>query len=120
MSDPAARTLGSLGGCRSRFIARFWRAEESVHPMMGHDCAMEVPTAMWTMPSVDRPLLMSAILVTLLWPASATLADAGVNVWTSSGPPGGIVSSLAVDPASPATVYAVSGGGVFKIGRAHV
>ena len=43
------------------------------------------------------------------------VASAGVNVWTSSGPDGGIVNALAVDPVTPATVYAgTNGGGVFK------
>jgi hypothetical protein len=37
------------------------------------------------------------------------------GVWTSTGPRGGIVRSLAVDPTSPSTVYAgTSSGGVFK------
>lgn len=36
-------------------------------------------------------------------------------VWTSNGPRGGIVRSLAVDPTNPSTVYAgTSSGGVFK------
>jgi len=38
----------------------------------------------------------------------------GSNVWTSIGP-GGSIRALAIDPATPTTLYAgVSGGGVFK------
>src|SRR2546426_472388 len=60
-----------------------------------------------------------ARLMTLVVVASSGLAlgvaSAGVNVWTSSGPEDGIVNALAVDPATPATVYAgTDGAGVFK------
>jgi hypothetical protein len=40
---------------------------------------------------------------------------AGVNVWTTNGPEGGIIEALAIDPATPATLCAGAyGGGVFK------
>src|SRR6266404_9556894 len=60
-----------------------------------------------------------ARLMTLVVVASlvlvADVATAGVNVWTSSGPDGGVVNALAVDPVTPATVYSgTNGGGVFK------
>ncbi|HYV42887.1 MAG TPA: hypothetical protein VEO02_13940, partial [Thermoanaerobaculia bacterium] len=43
------------------------------------------------------------------------VASAGVNVWTSGGPEGGIVNALAMDPVTPATMYAgTAGAGVFK------
>src|SRR6266542_3100797 len=63
-----------------------------------------------------------ARLMTLVVVASMGLAvgvaSAGVNAWTSSGPDGGIVNALAVDPVTPATVYAgTNGGGVFKSGN---
>lgn len=42
-------------------------------------------------------------------------AQAGTNTWTSVGPFGGQVKWLAIDPKSPATLYAVGQlGGVFK------
>lgn len=51
--------------------------------------------------------------------ASAPAAQAGINVWTSHGPPGGvvtgIVTAVAIDPTTPTTLYAVIGGGVFDI-----
>ena len=46
--------------------------------------------------------------------AVAGLAVAGEGVWSSQGPHGGYVSAMAVDPQSPATLYAAAGGGVFK------
>jgi photosystem II stability/assembly factor-like uncharacterized protein len=42
------------------------------------------------------------------------VAQAGTGVWTSGGPYGGGVGVLAVDPASPSTIYAGGSGGVFK------
>ena len=51
-------------------------------------------------------------------------ARAGIGVWTiESGPAGGNMSALAIDPAMPATLYAgaLNGGGVLKStdGAAH-
>jgi cysteine-rich repeat protein len=53
---------------------------------------------------------------------SCTVAQAGINAWTSHGPEGGTVSALAINPPTPTTLYAVAGtfgdeggpGGVFK------
>jgi photosystem II stability/assembly factor-like uncharacterized protein len=46
---------------------------------------------------------------------SATIADAGPGIWTSGGPYGGDVMALAVNPATPSTLYAgTDGGGIFK------
>ncbi len=47
--------------------------------------------------------------------SAAGTARAGTDVWTSSGPFGGAVQVLAVDPQTPSTLYAGNiGGGVFK------
>jgi photosystem II stability/assembly factor-like uncharacterized protein len=55
-------------------------------------------------------LLCAALLI-----ASATTAQAGINVWTSHGPAGGGVTALAIDPVTPHTLYAGTGyGGVSK------
>ena len=66
------------------------------------------------------------MLLNVLWAlallACAERADAGANVWTSSGPNGGRIWSVAVDPTSSQTLYAgTNGGGVFKStdGAAH-
>jgi photosystem II stability/assembly factor-like uncharacterized protein len=37
-----------------------------------------------------------------------------LNRWSSNGPDGGSVTSLAIDRSNPATIYAGAGGGVFK------
>ena len=60
-------------------------------------------------------LLWMLLVLISLGLCSATLT-AGPNVWTSIGPYGGWVRALAVDPKSPATVYAGGpfGSGIFK------
>ncbi len=45
---------------------------------------------------------------------SAGTALLGSNVWSSNGPYGGQIRSVAIDPVSSATVYAAGIGGVFK------
>ncbi len=46
---------------------------------------------------------------------SQVRADTGAIVWTSNGPEGGDIRALAIDPATPSTLYAGTGyGGVFK------
>lgn len=42
------------------------------------------------------------------------VANGGVNRWTTSGPFGGTITSLAIDPTNPDTVYAGTSGQVFK------
>lgn len=61
-----------------------------------------------------RALRFFAILLaaSLLLPAS--LAFGGVNRWTTSGPFGVPLSSVAIDPTNPETVYAGTGGEVVK------
>ncbi len=59
----------------------------------------------------------TGIAVVLLCISLADAADAGINEWTSQGPNGGYVYALAIDPATPSTLYAgtaASGGGVYK------
>jgi hypothetical protein len=56
------------------------------------------------------------ILLTLLSTSLASTVSALPNVWTSIGPEGGIISLLAIDPATPTTLYAgTNGGGVFVV-----
>jgi photosystem II stability/assembly factor-like uncharacterized protein len=60
-----------------------------------------------------RVLFISRVI--LLTTSQAGTASAGINVWTSIGPEGGTISSLAIDPKTPTTFYAgTDGGGVFK------
>ena len=44
----------------------------------------------------------------------ATPTRAGINTWTGSGPDGGVVRALAIDPLTPTTVYAGAGTRLFK------
>src|SRR6266540_943436 len=64
--------------------------------------------------TVSKARLMTLVVVASLGLAVG-VASAGVNVWTSGGPEGGIVNALAMDPVTPATVYAgTAWAGVFK------
>ena len=55
------------------------------------------------------------IRVALAVAALSVTLSAGTNVWTSIGPEGGIVRSLAFDPRNPSTVYAAApASGIFK------
>src|SRR5262245_16899711 len=61
--------------------------------------------------------VLSAFIV-----SSAGPSRGGINVWTSQGPAGGVLSWLAIDPQHPGTLYAgtglrdvgPAGAGVFK------
>ena len=61
----------------------------------------------------DTPNDSSGRLSTLAAPGGHALA--GVNRWTTAGPYGGNVLSLAVDPSTSATLYAgTRNSGIFK------
>ena len=56
-----------------------------------------------------------AIWIALIAVALSVTLSAGTNVWTSVGPEGGSVQSLAVDPRNPSTVFAATpASGIFK------
>jgi len=59
---------------------------------------------------VSRWLFLAALLVA----SSVGLAEAGIGVWTSNGPEGGFIQTLAIDPTTPSTLYVGTDGGVFK------
>src|SRR5437016_2862110 len=67
--------------------------------------------AAMTAPRVSLPFLLLALILSIL--GGARRADAG---WTAIGPEGGTVTALAINPATPTTLYAgtFSGAGVFK------
>ena len=46
------------------------------------------------------------LFVTLLLASTSETAHAGINVWTSNGPEGGLVYALAIDPTTPSVLYA--------------
>src|SRR5439155_1064824 len=60
---------------------------------------------------VSLGVLLGALLVT-----SSRTAEGGINSWTSTnGPGGGPIGALAIDPVTPATLYAgTDSNGVFK------
>ena len=68
------------------------------------------------MPSPTAPLRCLLILLILSFSLSpAQAAAAGTNIWTSLGPEGGDVYALAIDPATPTTLYAgIRNRGVYK------
>jgi len=53
-------------------------------------------------------------LLVLLITGQARTAAAGTDAWTSNGPDGGSIFTLAIDPLITTTLYAGSQGGVFK------
>ena len=61
-------------------------------------------------------LLMIAALLRGVFPVGEASASINTesNVWTSIGPEGGSINTLAINPVTPTTLYAGTGGGVFK------
>ena len=58
---------------------------------------------------VSLGVLLGALLVT-----SSRTAEGGINSWTSTGRlEGGPIGVLAIDPVTPATLYAGTGAGIF-------
>ena len=59
--------------------------------------------------------LLISLLTFLMIPSWSSSVSAGFNVWTSNGPEAGYVFALALDPQTPAIIYAGTySGGVFK------
>ncbi len=59
--------------------------------------------------------VVSVAFLTLLLLFVSQTAQAGVNQWSAIGPNGGYIRALAIDPATPSTIYAgTEYGGVFK------
>ena len=61
-----------------------------------------------------RKILLISLLIFLIVGQTEPIS-AGILVWTSIGPEGGLVQAVAIDPATPTTLYAGTyGSGVFK------
>jgi hypothetical protein len=87
------------------FDASLSRRQTNVHSPCAVDCGMVVDCFV-------RRVLISGLLAGIV---ASSIASAGLGRWTTSGPEGATVLSLAVDPADPAVVYAgTSAGGVFR------
>lgn len=64
--------------------------------------------------TILKKVLLINLLV-LLSISQAGTVSAGTNVWTSNGPEGGYIFTLAIDPAMSTSLYAGTwGSGVFK------
>ena len=63
-----------------------------------------------------RAWLIRAVATFAMLVATAGLnrVHAGIDTWTSNGPYGGTVTVLAIDPLTPANLYAAGFSGVFK------
>src|SRR5215471_11076183 len=59
-----------------------------------------------------RPFLLAIALLSCLGRATVALAQG--PTWASIGPEGGPISALAIDPATPTTLYAGTYDGAFK------
>ena len=65
--------------------------------------------------TITRYKALIIALIVLLITSPASPVAAGVNVWTSQGPEGGIILSLGIDPSTPNTIYTgINPGGMFK------
>ena len=60
-------------------------------------------------------IMIACLVAVFLFLMITGISKAGLNEWTSHGPEGGYVRSLAINPNTPSTIYAGTwGGGVFK------
>jgi len=59
-----------------------------------------------TAKTIRRTLLTRLVLAGVVWLGGLHGAQAGVDVWTTTGPEGGTIRALAIDPQNPATLYA--------------
>ena len=55
--------------------------------------------------SITRAFRATVAICALLFAIAVRPAFGGVNAWTSNGPNGAVVSSIAVDPITPSTLY---------------
>jgi len=63
---------------------------------------------------MGTPRILLPGAATLFLTLSVGVASAGVNRWTTNGPPGDFVTALALDPNNPGTLYAANSDGIFK------
>src|SRR5437016_14530806 len=66
------------------------------------------PVTAITAKTIRRMLLTGLALAAVVWLGGLREVQAGVDVWTTTGPEGGTVQALAIDPQNPATLYARS------------
>src|SRR5574341_253651 len=56
----------------------------------------------------------ACLVLSLACIGTATMAHAGINKWTNTGPGNGGARSFAIDPTTPTTLYAGAASGIFK------
>jgi hypothetical protein len=59
-----------------------------------------------TAKTIRQMLLTGLALAAVVVLGGLQVAQAGVDVWTATGPEGGTIQALAIDPQNPATLYA--------------
>jgi len=67
---------------------------------------MSVPANSIAARTIARRLCTALVLSALVWLGGLSRAEAGIDVWTTNGPYGGTIRSLAIDPQSSTTLYA--------------
>jgi hypothetical protein len=63
-----------------------------------------------TAKTIRQMLLTGLALAAVVLLGGLQEAQAGIDVWTATGPEGGTIRALAIDPQNPATLYAVVSG----------
>src|SRR3989442_12612883 len=67
---------------------------------------MGVPWHLLAARPIGRRLRGALVLAELVWLGGLSRAEAGNDVWTTNGPYGGTIRSLAIDSQSSTTLYA--------------
>src|SRR5438128_2526370 len=70
------------------------------------EASMSVPANSIAARTIARRLCTALVLSALVWLGGLSRAEAGIDVWTTNGPYGGTIRSLAIDPQSSTTLYA--------------
>src|SRR5437870_2022969 len=70
------------------------------------EASMSVPANSIAARTIARRLCTALVLSALVWLGGLSRAEAGIDVWTTNGPYGGTIRSLAIDSQSSTTLYA--------------
>src|SRR3989442_3257101 len=70
------------------------------------EASMSVPANSIAARTIARRLCTALVLSALVWLGGLSRAEAGIDVWTTNGPYGGTIRSLAIDPHRSTTLYA--------------
>src|SRR5437762_1356758 len=98
----ALRAIGRRASVRAASIY----ARRPMHVGQKVCASMNAHTRSIASKTIPPRLCMAMVLSALVWLGGPRSADAGVDVWTPTGPPSGTILALAIDPQNPATLYA--------------